>query len=48
MVTYFLIAVLATVENDIQDVSVVEGERVIFTCEFRRGNLSNAYVEWNS
>ena len=43
---YFLIAVLATIENDIQNVSVVEGERATFTCEFRKGSISNAYVEW--
>ena len=43
---YFLIAVLATIENDIQNVSVPEGERARFACEFRKGSISDIYVEW--
>ena len=43
---YFLIAVLASIENDIQDVSVLEGEKVTFTCEFRKGNESDIVINW--
>ena len=44
---YFLIAVLATIENDIQNVSVVEGERATFTCEFLKGNISDIAINWS-
>ena len=44
---YYLIAVLATIENDIQNVSVVEGERAIFTCEFLKGNVSDIDINWS-
>ena len=44
---YFLNAVLATIENDIQDVSVLEGERATFTCKFRRGNISDIAINWS-
>ena len=42
---YFLIAVLATIQNDIQNVSVVEGENATFTCEFRKGSRDIA-INW--
>ena len=44
---YFLIAVLATIENDIQSMSVVEGERATFTCEFLKGNISDIAINWS-
>ena len=44
---YFLIAVLATIENDIQSVSVLEGDRVTFTCEFRKGSISDIGINWS-
>ena len=44
---YFLTAVLATIENDIQNVSVVEGERATFTCEFSKGNVSDIDINWS-
>ena len=43
---YFLVAVLATIENDIQNVSVVEGKRVTFTCEFRKGDMPYIAINW--
>ena len=43
---YFLITVLASIENDFHNVSVLEGERARFACEFRKGNVSDVYVEW--
>ena len=43
---YFLIAVLATIENDIQNVSVLEGERATFTCKFRKENISDIDIDW--
>ena len=46
MYTYFLIAVLATIENDIQNVSVLEGERATFTCKFSKGNISDIDIDW--
>ena len=46
MYIYFLIAVLATIENDIQNVSVVEGERATFTCKFSKGNISDIDIDW--
>ena len=44
---YCLIAVLATIENDIQDVSVFAGERATFTCEFRKGSVSDIAINWS-
>ena len=44
---YFLIAVLATIENDIQSMSVVEGEIATFTCEFRKGDISDIAINWS-
>ena len=43
---HFLIAVLASIENDILSVSVLEGERATFACEFRKGNIPDIDVEW--
>ena len=40
-------AVLATIENDIQSVSLVEGERATFTCEFRKGSISDIGINWS-
>ena len=42
---YFLIAVLASIENDIQNVSVLEGENATFTCEFKKGSRDIA-INW--
>ena len=47
MYTYFLIAVLASIENDIQSMSVLEGERAIFTCKFLKGNVSDIAINWS-
>ena len=44
---YFLIAVLATIENDIQNVSVLKGERATFTCKFLKGNVSDIAINWS-
>ena len=43
---YFLIAVLATIVGDTQNVSVLEGERAKFACEFRKGNESDIDINW--
>ena len=47
MYTYFLIAVLATIENDIPSMPVLEGERATFTCEFRKGSISYIDINWS-
>ena len=44
---YFLIAVLATIDNDIQSISLVEGERGTFTCEFSKGNVTDIAITWS-
>ena len=47
MYTHFLIAVQATIVNDSQSMSVVEGEIVTFTCKFRKGNVSDIEINWS-
>ena len=42
----FLVAVLASIENDIQSVSIFEAENVTFTCEFLKGTISNIDIDW--
>ena len=44
---YFLIAALATIENDIRSMFVLKGERATFTCEFRKGNVSDIAINWS-
>ena len=44
---YFLIAVLGTIENDIQNVSVLEEETAMFACEFSKGNISDIDINWS-
>ena len=42
---YFLITVLASIE-DIQSVSVLEGERAPFMCKFSKGDISDIDIYW--
>ena len=44
---YFFIAVLATIENDIQNVSVFERERATFVCEFGKGSIPDIDINWS-
>ena len=43
--TLSFIAVLATIDNDIQNVTITEGESAQFTCNFSKGDL-NSTVYW--
>ena len=37
---------MATIENDVQTVSIVEGESINFTCNFSKGNVSDIDIDW--
>ena len=43
---FSVIAVLATIENDVQNVSIVEGESANFTCNFSKENMSDIDIDW--
>ena len=43
---YFLIAVLASIENNIQIVFVLEEERATFTSKFSKGDISDIDIDW--
>ena len=37
---------LASIENDIWNVSVMEGEMALFTCAFSKGDISDIDIDW--
>ena len=37
---------MATIENDVQNVSIVEGESANFTCNFSKGTVSDIDIDW--
>ena len=37
---------LASIENDIWNVSVLEGEMALFTCAFSKGDISDIDIDW--
>ena len=45
-VSSFIIAVLPTIENEVQNRSIVEGESAIFTCEFSKEDVSDIDISW--
>ena len=37
---------MVTIENDVQNVSIVEGESANFTCKFSKGTMSDIDIDW--